>query len=257
MILQMWAGFLVHYGCVVSRWWHSVDLCSVWLLCMLLHCDSMCVIKPVDRQLFLPVCTAYRGTLACCKTACKLQVAQKTTDCCPLLVKKVPEASRVSVGSNASKMWLKLGMTLINRLLSYDQQRAASLIGRNSITWRSSLSYDEPVGGRLCIIAMQYCCNTPYTHTHPFNGPFSGTTQVDWYQKGKTSLDFTEARDSEWQWHQLGRMQVSISLQTDNHTSTPSLSFLQAGCPSCRPTNSVKALKATVAHHTLTLIQLG
>ena len=34
------------------------------------------------------------------------------------------------------------------------------------------------------------------------------------------------------------------SLQTDNHASTPPLSFLQAGCPSCRPTNSVKALKA-------------
>jgi len=63
-------------------------------------------------------------------------------------------------------------------------------------------------------------------------------------QKGKTSLDFTEARDSEWQWHQLGHMQVCTSLQTDNHTSTPPLSFLQAGCPSCRPTNSVKALKA-------------
>jgi len=39
-------------------------------------------------------------------------------------------------------------------------------------------------------------------------------------------------------------MQVSTSLQTDNHASTPPLSFLQAGCPSCRPTNSVKALKA-------------
>jgi len=34
-------------------------------------------------------------------------------------------------------------------------------------------------------------------HTHPFNGPFSGTTRVGWYQKGKTNLDFTEARDSE------------------------------------------------------------
>ena len=64
------------------------------------------------------------------------------------------------------------------------------------------------------------------------------------YQKGKTNLDFTEARDSEWQWHRLGHMQVCTSLQTDNHTSTPPLSFLQAGCPSCRPTNSVKALKA-------------
>jgi len=33
-------------------------------------------------------------------------------------------------------------------------------------------------------------------------------------------------------------------LQTDNHASTSPLSFLQAGCPSCRPANSVKALKA-------------
>jgi len=80
-----------------------------------------------------------------------------------------------------------------------------------------------------------------HTHTHPFNGPFSGTTQVSQYQKGKTNLDFT--RDSEWQWHQLGCMQVCTSLQTDNHASTPSLCFLQAGCPSCHPTNSVKALK--------------
>jgi len=67
---------------------------------------------------------------------------------------------------------------------------------------------------------------------------------VSWYQKGKTNLDFTEARDSKWQWHHLGRVQVCTSLQTDNHASTPPLSFLQAGCPSCRPTNSIKALKA-------------
>jgi len=40
--------------------------------------------------------------------------------------------------------------------------------------------------------------------------------------------------------------QVCTLLQTDNHTSTPPLCFLQAGCPSCRPTNSVKALKAAV-----------
>jgi len=66
---------------------------------------------------------------------------------------------------------------------------------------------------------------------------------VSRYQTGKTNLDFTGARDSEWQWHQLGHMQVCTSLQTDNHASTPPLSFLQAACPSCRPTNSVKALK--------------
>jgi len=59
--------------------------------------------------------------------------------------------------------------------------------------------------------------------THTFNGPLSGTTRVSRYQTGKTDLDFTEARDSEWQWHQLGRMQVCTSLQTDNHASTPPL----------------------------------
>jgi len=78
--------------------------------------------------------------------------------------------------------------------------------------------------------------------THPFNGPLSGTTRLSQYQKGKT----IEARHSECQWNQLGHMQVCTSLQTDNHASTPLLSFLQAGCLSCRPTNSVKALKAVL-----------
>jgi len=63
-----------------------------------------------------------------------------------------------------------------------------------------------------------------------------------------------------WQWHQLGYMQVCTSLQTDNHANTPPLSFLQAGCPSCRPTNSVKALKAkkesTKKHKRRTLVTL-
>jgi len=48
---------------------------------------------------------------------------------------------------------------------------------------------------------------------------------VSWYQKGKTNLDFTEARDSEWQWHQLGNMQICTLPQTDYHASTPPLSF--------------------------------
>ena len=61
---------------------------------------------------------------------------------------------------------------------------------------------------------------TVYNH---FNH-FSRTTWLSGYQKGKTNLDFTGARDSEWQWHQLGHMQVRTSLQTDNHASTPPLS---------------------------------
>ena len=49
------------------------------------------------------------------------------------------------------------------------------------------------------------------------------------------------------QWHQPDHMQTTCtSLQTDNHINTSSLNFLQAGCSSGRPTNSVKALKAHV-----------
>ena len=78
-----------------------------------------------------------------------------------------------------------------------------------------------------------------HTHTHTFNGPFSGTTQVSRYQKGKTGLDFTEAREREWQWHQLGHMQVCTSLQTDNHASTPPLSFYRPDAlPVAQPTAS-------------------
>jgi len=61
-----------------------------------------------------------------------------------------------------------------------------------------------------------------YIHTQPFNGPLSGTTWVSWYQKVKTILDLNEAR----------------------YYGVLGCSVLQAGCPSCRLTNSVKALKA-------------
>jgi len=74
---------------------------------------------------------------------------------------------------------------------------------------------------------------------------------VSRYQKGKTNLDFTEARDSDGQWHQLGHMQVCISLQADNQASTPPLKFFTDRMPFL-PANQqrqstegkVKALKA-------------
>jgi len=54
---------------------------------------------------------------------------------------------------------------------------------------------------------------------------------VSRYQKRKTNLDFTEARDSERQWHQLEHMQVCTSLQTDNHANTPPLQFFTGRMP--------------------------
>jgi len=63
---------------------------------------------------------------------------------------------------------------------------------------------------------------------------------VNQYQKGKTNLDFSEARDSEWQWHQLEHMQVCTSFQTDNHASTPPLKFFYwpDALPAAQPTVS-------------------
>jgi len=64
--------------------------------------------------------------------------------------------------------------------------------------------------------------------------------QCQYHQKGKTNVDFTEARDSEWQWHQLDHnLQVCTSLQADNHTSTPSLSFFRpTALPAAQPSAS-------------------
>ena len=91
--------------------------------------------------------------------------------------------------------------------------------------------------GRMVFLTLTH--THTHTHTHTFNGPFFGTTQVSRYQKGKTNLDFSEARDSEWPWHQLGHMQVCTTLQTDNHASTPPLSFFRRDTfPATQPTVS-------------------
>ena len=81
------------------------------------------------------------------------------------------------------------------------------------------------VDGQRCMHGISGVATHTHTHTHTFNGPFSGTTRMSRYQKGKTNLDFTGARDSEWQWYQLGHMQVCTSLLTDNHASTTPLVF--------------------------------
>ena len=79
-----------------------------------------------------------------------------------------------------------------------------------------------------------------------FNGPFSGTTRVSRYQKGKTNLDFTEARDSKRQWHHLGHMQVCTSLQTDNHVSTLPLSFFTDQIPFLLPNQQCQSTEGKI-----------
>jgi len=73
----------------------------------------------------------------------------------------------------------------------------------------------------------------------------SGTPRLNQYQKGKTNPDFTEARDSEWQWCQLGHMQVCTSLQTDNHASTQPLSFFTGRMPFLPPKQQRQSTEGT------------
>ena len=65
------------------------------------------------------------------------------------------------------------------------------------------------------------------------------TVERSTVSEGKTNLDFTETRDSEWQWNPLGHMQVCTLLQTNNHASTPLLSFYRLDAdPAAQPTVS-------------------
>ena len=102
--------------------------------------------------------------------------------------------------------------------------------------------------------ASHYRSERMLTYTHTFNGPLSGTTQVNQYQKGKTYLDFTEVRDSEWQWHQLGQMQVCTSLQTDNHTSTPLLSLFTGRMPFLPPNQQRQSTKGSLSTANLLIL---
>ena len=90
------------------------------------------------------------------------------------------------------------------------------------------------------------------THTHPFNGPFSGTTRVGRYQKGKKPIwillkqETVSGNGISWAICKSASRSRQITTPAPHHSS-----FLQAWCPSCRPTNSVKALKA-IFHTALT-----
>jgi len=82
-----------------------------------------------------------------------------------------------------------------------------------------------------------------HTHTHLtalFPGlPRSAGEQVSRYQKGKTNLDFSEARDSKWQWHQLGYMRLHLAPDRQPHQHPTTLFFYRPDTlPATQPTVS-------------------
>jgi len=96
----------------------------------------------------------------------------------------------------------------------------------------------------------QITCNRPPTsHTQQFNDPLSGTTRVNWCQKGKTKQDLLQQETVNGSG--ISRLicksaphSRQITMPAPHHSV-----FLQDGCPSCCPTNSVKALKAKPTTH--------
>ena len=54
-----------------------------------------------------------------------------------------------------------------------------------------------------------------------------------------------KVKPSEWQWHQLGPMQVCTLLQTDNHASTSPLSFFTGWMPFLPPNQQRQSTEGT------------
>jgi len=110
---------------------------------------------------------------------------------------------------------------------------------------RSARSTDRKLpDNRSSLMARGTCCYCSTTHHNRFTAIFPGPPGlagargelVDFMVQGKINRQTTD------------RLAVHHSiLLSSAHLHHPC--FLQAGCPSCHPTNSVKALKATVSNH--------
>jgi len=59
---------------------------------------------------------------------------------------------------------------------------------------------------------------------------------------------FYSTRDCDWQWHQLGHMQICTSSQTDDHASSPPLSFYRPDAlPAAQPSSKGTGYLASIA----------
>jgi len=101
----------------------------------------------------------------------------------------------------------------------------------------------------MCMHIRTHAC----THTHVKLRPSGLCPGLPGWAGTRTNLDFTEARDSEWQWHQLGHMQICTSprqiiTQTDNHASTSPLSFFTGRMSFLPPNQQHQSTEGTVYH---------
>ena len=84
------------------------------------------------------------------------------------------------------------------------------------------------------------------THTHPSNGPFPGLPRWAGTRKVTPIWIFVKQETVSgsgisWAMCKSAPCSRQITMPAPHHSV-----FLEAGCPSCRPTNSVKALKCII-----------
>ena len=151
--------------------------------------------------------------------------AHSRTCCCGSGMQEIPIVAAAAAGSATLSAYVNNSIRTLLTQAAVGKHSTSN--GHNA----STTAYHKSQQSTACIQVYPLLMTRSETHTHPFNGPLSGTTRVSRYQKGKTNLDFTETRDSEWQWNPLGHMQVCTSLQTDNHASTSPLSFFTGRMP--------------------------
>jgi len=86
--------------------------------------------------------------------------------------------------------------------------------------------------------------NYTHIHTHLFNSPLSGTTQVSRYQKGKTNLDFTEASCSSISWAICKSAHRSRQITMP----TPTTQFFTGRMPFLPPNQQCQSTEGTHTH---------
>ena len=122
---------------------------------------------------------------------------------------------------------------------------SAVSITRSFIDVKTACHIKNLLEFKKCTMDISWNTHThTHTHTHPFNGPLSGTTRVSRYQKGKPiwillKQETMSGSGISWAICKSAPCSRQITTPAPHHSV-----FLQAGCFSCRPTNSVKALKA-------------
>jgi len=144
-----------------------------------------------------------------------------------------------SVPLRVARNWV--GLPTLRGTHPWAWRRVTSLID----SYVLALSWD----GIMCIVCAVWCSSKLAINCiqqHLFNGLFSLSAWTSWHHQKVNHSGFQWSKKMVgWQWHQLDYMQtICTSLHTDNHVSTSSVNFIQAGCCSWRPTNGVKTLKA-------------